>query len=591
MKLISLKINGKGLNGLESDTLKFSDHITQLFGPNGSGKTPLIQSIAFCLGYPCVFRKEIYERCLDAELIVQSDKDKFCFKRKFLENDLDIEVLTNGKYKQNFFDEQSFSFFIFETLKIKASDLVSTWNKATTPYMSTLLPIYYLDQDDGYRDIYHANKSFIKDQYSEMLRMLFKLPPKHSFDEKKEKILAKEKLDFHDGKVQAAKRTYNLIKQDVSSISFSYIEIQRQIELLDVELENLKRFGLSNNSKLSVYDKIITKHLLSINNITNEMNEIERRNDGISKIISEIESEIETLNLNEESRRVFLSFEEICSSPNCKLFSKSSESYSKNLLYLRDQIKDLERNSQSDQVLYEQLSIQKDNLLDLVEQLELEKEESTEKSEAARLVDASAKIKSELFELEQMKSNFDRLNDFEGKLLEIISERDKAFEYYKSFNKRGNTPTEVYRLRSRFTDLFIDWLDSLKTINVSRNIKFSSEFIPTLGDESVTKLKGSTRVRVVLAYHAALFELLISSGFRYIEFLILDTPKQHQMHDVDLDHYLDKLKKLAITHNIQLIFSTTEYRYKGDNIDIDWVPNHDGEKQKMFMKVKNSEIL
>ncbi|MCH1926902.1 hypothetical protein L9G74_18900 [Shewanella sp. C32] len=590
MKLISLKINGKGLNGLESDTLLFSEHITQLFGPNGSGKTPLIQSIAFCLGYPCVFREEIYARCLNAELTIQCGKDQYRFKRKFIENDLDLEVLTNGINKQHFFDEKSFSLFIFEVLNLKVSDLITIGNKATMPYMSTLLPIFYLDQDDGYHDIYHA-RSFIKDQYSEMLRMLFRLPPKHSFDEKRGKILAKEKLDFHDNKVQIAKREYNLMKEDISSIPLSYVEIDRQIESLDVELENLKRFGMSNNSKLNVYDKIISKHLFSIKNIENEMNQIERRNDGVSKIVSEIESEIETLNLNEESRRVFLSFEEICSSPDCKLFSKSSESYSKNLLYLRDQIKDLQRNSQSDQVLHEQLSIQKDNLLDLVEQLELEKEESTEKSEAAKIVEASSKIKNELFGLQQMKSEIDRFNDYESKLVKIISERDNAFEYHKSFNKRGNTPTEIYKLRSKFSDLFVDWLDSLETINVSRNINFSSEFIPILGQESVTKLKGSTRARVVLAYHAALFELMISSGFRYLEFLILDTPQQHQMHVVDLDKYLDKLKKLAEKYGIQIIFSTTEYRYYGDAVDIDWIPKFDGEKQKMFMRVKNSEIL
>lgn len=41
----------------------------------------------------------------------------------------------------------------------------------------------------------------------------------------------------------------------------------------------------------------------------------------------------------------FASFKDICSNIDCKLFTVSSESYAKNLLYLKDQIKDLESNS------------------------------------------------------------------------------------------------------------------------------------------------------------------------------------------------------------------------------------------------------
>ncbi|MBL1639793.1 hypothetical protein ELD68_35540, partial [Klebsiella pneumoniae] len=50
-----------------------------------------------------------------------------------------------------------------------------------------------------------------------------------------------------------------------------------------------------------------------------------------------------TLNLNEEAKRIFRSFEEICPSLDCKMFTRSSESYAKHLLYLKDQIKDIER--------------------------------------------------------------------------------------------------------------------------------------------------------------------------------------------------------------------------------------------------------
>ncbi|MBB7763813.1 AAA family ATPase, partial [Escherichia coli] len=61
MKLISIKIKGRDIFGLESDELILGKHITEFYGPNGCGKTPLLQSIAYCLGYPCKFRDDIYK--------------------------------------------------------------------------------------------------------------------------------------------------------------------------------------------------------------------------------------------------------------------------------------------------------------------------------------------------------------------------------------------------------------------------------------------------------------------------------------------------------------------------------------------------
>ncbi len=61
MKLINIQIFPNNQLGWRSDLLRFGDNITQLFGPNGCGKTPIVQSIAYCLGYPSVFRNDIYD--------------------------------------------------------------------------------------------------------------------------------------------------------------------------------------------------------------------------------------------------------------------------------------------------------------------------------------------------------------------------------------------------------------------------------------------------------------------------------------------------------------------------------------------------
>lgn len=61
MKLISLEVVGIGPVGWSSGKLVFGRLSTQLFGENGSGKTPMVQAIVFALGCKVDFRDDIVE--------------------------------------------------------------------------------------------------------------------------------------------------------------------------------------------------------------------------------------------------------------------------------------------------------------------------------------------------------------------------------------------------------------------------------------------------------------------------------------------------------------------------------------------------
>lgn len=87
----------------------------------------------------------------------------------------------------------------------------------------------------------------------------------------------------------------------------------------------------------------------------------------------------------------------ICGSSCCQLFNSSSNSYSKNLLYLKDQIKDLQRNSDSDKIRIEQLNKQKLELEELIKNLIDERNITTSKSEISALVDTISEIKNQIF--------------------------------------------------------------------------------------------------------------------------------------------------------------------------------------------------
>jgi arabinogalactan endo-1,4-beta-galactosidase len=117
---------------------------------------------------------------------------------------------------------------------------------------------------------------------------------------------------------------------------------------------------------------------------------------------------------------------------------------------------------------------------------------------------------------------------------------------------------------------------------VSLDISFKNDFAPVFGTESISQIKGSTKLRAVLAYHAAFLEL-VSRESRNFNLLILDTPKQHDINNEDLNNFVTALKQVASKYSIQVVFSSTEYHYDCDSRDAEWNPVYPGQKHKMFL--------
>lgn len=586
MKLLDIKIFPINKNGWESDKLFFGDHITQLYGPNGCGKTPLVQSIAYCLGFPSVFRNDIYNHCSHVELNVECHDEKINIKRVY-NRDVDIEVIDSKGRRSNFYNEKDYSSFIFEKLGIKTTTLVSNNSSATYAYIASFLPIYYLDQDDGYSKLYHAPNNFIRDQFSEIMRMILKLPVKNSFDMKKSQLLAKQQLELLDKRVNTSALKLKFATQSANSISKNYNEILHEISSLEQEIEALKSSGATHDDSLLALDRLVNSNRKEIRRLVDEIYEIESRTLGINNIVHEINVEIETLNLNEEARRVFQSFNEICGSSSCRLFSSSSDSYSKNLLYLKDQIKDLQRNADADKEKLDRLKLQKTQLETVVQGIIEERNKYTIKSEISALVDSISEIKNKIFSLQSQKDELDSLIKIENTHIDILKQRDIALEKYQSYTPNRESIPSILKIKSQLRELFIKWLNVIHTTNISFDITFKDDFIPVLGTEQVSQLKGSTKIRAVLAYHAALIELMAINSLLSFKVLILDTPKQHEIHNDDLNKYILQLKLLCQKYGIQVVFSTTEYRYIGDMDDIEWNPIYKGSEQLMFLRLPN----
>lgn len=582
MRLVRLQIFPRGERGWASEVLTFGKDVTQLFGPNGCGKSPLIKAIMYCLGYPSKFRDDILENCRCAELEFEVECGRYIARRAFKEG-VDIELTDPDGVTHEFSNELDYSKYLFGLLGLEMPVLVSgDEKKAANPYLSTLLPIYYLDQEEGYRRFYSPAASFIKDQLSETLRIILGIPPKNAFNAKKKLIEARRELELRDKHVYTLKKDYEAAKNVYGSVSREGIDLE--LQELYRRLEELKSGSADKTASTDAIDEIIGSNNERIRGLDRELGDISKRDRSFQRIHAEIQTEINTLSLNEEAKRVFASFEEICSSPGCQLFSFSTESYGKNLLYLKDQLKDLERNVEIGRIRAEQLIIRRDELVAQTKTLTERRNSLVNTSGIKLLVEAITQITSKIFGLEQDKKALDTLEDLSNRYVAALTARDEAISQREELEKTGQGHPTIIKFRSMLRDNMLKWMDILDTNNVSSEIRFEGDFIPLLGNERLSQLGGSTRLRVILAYHAALLECFRALNRNKISFIIFDTPKQHEMHGVDLERYVNALKVFSTATGTQIVISGTEYRYTGNERDIDWEPKFPGAKQKMFLK-------
>ncbi|MEW8287087.1 MAG: hypothetical protein AB2697_13955 [Candidatus Thiodiazotropha endolucinida] len=114
-------------------------------------------------------------------------------------------------------------------------------------------------------------------------------------------------------------------------------------------------------------------------------------------------------------------------------------------------------------------------------------------------------------------------------------------------------------------------------------MSIDASFNVIFGSEKLSQFSGSTLLRTVLAIKAAFFESYLARELKSIEFLIFDTPKQHDIESEHFAAFIRKLKELAQDKDVQVIFSTTEYHYDTQENDIEWNPPFEGEEQNMFL--------
>ena len=590
MRLKSLKVEPLGENGWESPYLTFGHRTTLIFAPNGSGKTPVIQALASCLGFPSRFREDILGKCAAATLTADVNGQDVVVRRAFLSSPREFSASVSfAGATAEYFSEGDFSATIFSVLGLKPPALVSTAKQATRPYISTVLPLFYLNQGDGYTAAYKAPASFIEDQFVEMVRFVFGLNPKHSYEVKRSLIEEKESLEAITRKIVILQRVVENQAQGLDLSDGNRSTLFQRGASLSAQVDGLRASVDSSGAANSTLADLLKQKENQIRSAQTELAELRSRIAGIETIKSEIDGEIATLGLNEEARRVFISFQEICRSPNCGLFVGSSESYGKNLLYLRDQIKDLERNATRAEIRGELLEARLRELTGDRDALAA-KLQSPTAGTVDRLVSAVQALTKQLVETENERASIEAVHVERSKLFRLEQDRSRIQGRIEQLSSSGRQDNDFNRLRLRLRELAVKWMDILETQNVSRNVDIDLDFRFRFNDEPLDVFSGSTKIRLVLAIHAALFEHYISAPSNPLRFLILDTPKQQELQTSDLAKYLTALENVCWANNAQLILSSTEYDHPTKQEDKRWLPMYRGPSHPMFLGTPSQRI-
>ncbi|CAA0107140.1 Uncharacterised protein [Zhongshania aliphaticivorans] len=577
MELLTLEITPSGPFGWGSGQLEFGKGITQLYAKTGSGKTPVISAVSYALGYHHEFRNDIVEKCHSARLEVGLLGSRFLFER-LLSDTFKIyvyEEMDGAYYLNQLFDnEKDFSGFLFEKIGYKMPVLSTTQSKQASVYINTFFPLFVLNQLSGYNDLYKPLKgSFIKDQSSEMMRIALGISAKNPFG--KNKI-----LKIYQTRSEAINERLVSLRGVQAQLSTKEIELANVDELMQEEedlktrIETLRSQDKDEDFGLKNLRVAINRKSEVLSGLVRESRKINSRKLSNERIREEISGEIFTLSLNEEAASAFRKSMDICQNNNCGIFAEETKGYGKELLYLKDQIKNMEST-------YKLLSEEGEDISFEISRLEVDikrdKEllsDVTEKKGIDQIAALAKELSSRLVDINLLKGRREKYDEISESIIKLESERNEVLDSISDLKPSGGEKNILLEKRRRQLEGYIDrWLEIIGTRNTYGSASVDKDFKLLIGEEKLSQFGGATLTRMVLAFHAALIELILVEKLPFPGFLILDTPKQHELENEDFDKYIKELKVLSATYkHVQFIFSATSYLYDGDDKDKCWRP-------------------
>jgi DNA repair exonuclease SbcCD ATPase subunit len=568
-RLRTLQFLPSAINGWTSGPFVFSDTTTLINGANGAGKTPVVRSIVFALGFPISLPPEMERRCRAIALTIESDGKEYVIERT-IGTAFEISVQIQDSHPEKFTDEKTFANWMLPVLGLALRNFAGLNGNVSAPYISFLLPLCYVDQDLSWRDTYTplSTHAFLKDQKEEVTRWMLSVSSKNTPASKEEFQHAKIRLESAQEQVKIKRATLEAlaIGVDGKPLTDHRADLEKRHSFLAEELKRqssaLERLAKSDTS----YDEEISRLAATRDRAAFALQATERRATELREIGSELNGELKILEMNETAADAF---RVLCGNNACGFFRNPEESYGRRLLFLKDQLKDI---GTSGSIIASDVARLR-SALDLAASDLAKAMNAKEKllqdvggEDVVAAIDALstdlARVQAEVFRVERIEAERALLE----KLIDAVAKWESEVKRLRPSRGAERDNTRLWDVQQTFAKFIKSWLDTLAAQNLSADVLVDDRLRVVLDgipfDEN-SHHSGSTRTRIVLAYRAALIETALELGGNIFPFLILDTPKQQEINTSDLRAFVDRFEKLSSSSatSIQLIIASKTSDY------------------------------
>jgi len=583
VRLISFQYLPRGLDGWGSGLLLFGDLFTAVQGANGTGKTPIMKGIMQALGHEVELPPDVLRRCESAQVNLTVEGRPITLTRRLGDN-FDIELVDGGE-KRSFHSQSAYAKWFVSLFSSEPRTLTNKQNQESELYANVLFPALWVDQDYGWTSDYWtpSNRNFIQDQREEVIRFLVGMPPRHPFRSRVEFDEAKDSL-------QRIERLIDLQRFALDKLRSSDLNVSEEPRLLE-RREELRRELTANGeaieafrSSTSVFDREIGAIEMQRDELRNHQSALLKRKGQLTLVLSELDGEEEILTANVQATDLLRQF---CGLEGCQMFATSERSFGRSLLFLKDQIKDLQASnrdlSQQSQAIGEKLKA-------LDESLNAKRNERAKTIKASPQAEVSAKLELLTKELVDIELKIARLQQYSAesqRFEKLLNEREQKIAAVAAARLKGTKGASSGDARRMLSDAMQEWLMTLKTKN-TKTAFFDDDFVLYVDGSKfapTTHQSGSTRTRIVLAFHAALLEVSLALGGNHPGWLLFDAPKQHELDQKDFDSYTDRLQLVAGKYpgRVQVVFSVADLKTQFQPGDEVWEPPFTIEGEHRFL--------
>jgi hypothetical protein len=581
VRLDTFRFIGRQNDGWETPLLSFGALLTALQGPNGTGKTPLVKGIMQALGHEIELPPEILQHCVAAELRLLIDGSGVLLTR-FLGSSFRMRVDEAGGSTE-FQDQAAYARWFTELLGGEARTVTNKSDAAAELYANVIIPAFAVDQDHGWDTDYYVPRSrdFIKNQRQEVIRFLMGVPARHPFRAKTDFEDAKTAAEKVDKSVELQRYVVDRLRTDTEFRDGEQVELRSRLDAIRAELEANTKAVEAIRDLTSFYERDISTLEGERDALRANANDLSRQKGQLTLVLSELEGEVEILGANVQATDLFRQF---CSRDDCSLFATAEQSYGRSLLYLKDQIKDL-RNSADD--IGQSVTKVGERVAVVERAIAVKQSERAARlaaSPQAHMIERLDSLTEELVEVELRVAKLQQYEVERAKFERLLDRRTQTHELVEALRPRGGRrdADAAEDVRQQLTASMQHWIETLRTQN-TRTAGFDDDFVVQIDGAKFstdTHHSGSTRARIVLAFHAALLEVALARGGNHPGWLILDAPKQHELNQEDFDAYVERLKVVAARYpgRVQIVFSVADLRTQLEATDEVWMPAFTNEK-------------